>query len=385
MKVLKRIGMYLLAVILLLNVCILFSGNLYIYKTVSNTILKGRLGPSSDEYAIFSNREIKTATEQKWSIAKSYNKYNIPANTKTQFELYKPIAFLVIQNDSIQYEEYWDTYSEHSVTNSFSMAKSFVSILVGCAIDEGKIKSVDQAVGDFIPQYNEGNNKKVTIQHLLNMSSGINFDEDYINPLAYPTRGLYGDDITTLTLAYKLTTEPGKKFEYLSGNTELLAFVLKKATGKTLSDYASEKLWKPMGASSNALWSLDHENGTEKAYCCINSNARDFARVAKLYLDSGRWNGKQLVNEQYVLNSIKPADLINKEGNKIDYYGYSWWLLNYKGNSIFYARGILGQYVIAIPDRNMIIVRLGHKRSKEKIGEHPKDLYLYIDEALNMN
>ncbi len=385
MKIIKWIGKFLLGLLLVLNVFILVSGNLYIYKAVSNTLLKGRLGPSPDEYAIFSNREIKASVEQKWSIAKNYNKYKIPADIKTQFETYKPIAFLVIKNDSIQYEEYWDTYSEHSITSSFSMAKSFVSILVGCAIDEGKIKSVDQAIGDFIPQYNEGENKKVTIKHLLNMSSGINFDEDYINPLAYPARGLYGDDITKLTLSYKPTSEPGKKFEYLSGNTELLAFVLEKATGKKLSDYASEKLWQPMGASSNALWSLDHENGTEKAYCCINSNARDFARFGKLYLDSGRWNGKQLVNEQYVLNSIVPADLTNKEGNNIDHYGYSWWLINYKGHQIFYARGILGQYVISIPDKNLVIVRLGHKRSKEKMGEHPKDVYLYIDAALNMN
>ncbi len=385
MKIIKWIVKFLLGLLLVLNVFILVSGNLYIYKAVSNTLLKGRLGPSPDEYAIFSNREIKASVEQKWAIAKNYNWYKIPADVKTQFETYKPIAFLVIKNDSIQYEEYWDTYTEHSITSSFSMAKSFVSILVGCAIDEGKIKSVDQAIGDFIPQYNEGENKKVTIKHLLNMSSGINFDEDYINPLAYPARGLYGDDITKLTLSYKPTSEPGKKFEYLSGNTELLAFVLEKATGKKLSDYASEKLWQPMGASSNALWSLDHENGTEKAYCCINSNARDFARFGKLYLDSGRWNGKQLVNEEYVLNSIKPADLTNKEGNKIDHYGYSWWLVNYKGHQIFYSRGILGQYVISIPDKNMVIVRLGHKRSKEKTGEHPEDVYLYIDAALNMN
>ena len=385
MKIIKWIVKFLLGLLLVLNVFILVSGNLYIYKAVSNTLLKGRLGPSPDEYAIFSNREIKASVEQKWAIAKNYNWYKIPADVKTQFETYKPIAFLVIKNDSIQYEEYWDTYTEHSITSSFSMAKSFVSILVGCAIDEGKIKSVDQAIGDFIPQYNEGENKKVTIKHLLNMSSGINFDEDYINHLAYPARGLYGDDITKLTLSYKPTSEPGKKFEYLSGNTELLAFVLEKATGKKLSDYASEKLWQPMGASSNALWSLDHENGTEKAYCCINSNARDFARFGKLYLDSGRWNGKQLVNEQYVLNSIVPADLTNKEGNNIDHYGYSWWLINYKGHQIFYARGILGQYVISIPDKNLVIVRLGHKRSKEKMGEHPKDVYLYIDAALNMN
>jgi CubicO group peptidase (beta-lactamase class C family) len=265
------------------------------------------------------------------------------------------------------------------------MAKSFVSILTGIALDEGKIKSVDQPVSDFLPEFKEGENSKLTIKHLLTMSSGINFDEDYVNPLAYPAQSYYGSDLKKLTYKYKVKDEPGKAFIYLSGNTELLSFILEKATGKTLSEYASEKLWKPLGAKNSAFWSLDHKDGSEKAYCCFNSNAPDFARIGELYLDSGKWNGQQLISSQYVIHSITPADLLSGSA-KNDEYGYSWWLIpDYKGHRIFYARGILGQYIICIPDKKMVVVRLGKKRKqKDDKASHPPDVFLYIDAALEM-
>jgi CubicO group peptidase (beta-lactamase class C family) len=218
------------------------------------------------------------------------------------------------------------------------------------------------------------------------MSSGLDFDEDYVNPFAYPAKAYYGDDLTKLTYSYKVIDEPGKKFKYLSGNSELLSFVIKKATGKTISEYMSEKLWQPLGAKNSAFWSLDHEGGVEKAYCCFNTDARDFARFGELYLDSGKWNGRQIVNMEYVLNSVKPADLVNEsDGNKNTQYGYSWWLIpEYKGHCIFYARGILGQYVACIPDLKMIVVRLGKKREKARENLPPSDLSYYLDAALEM-
>jgi CubicO group peptidase (beta-lactamase class C family) len=302
------------------------------------------------------------------------------------------VAFVVVKNDSLLHEQYWDGYGPDSRSNSFSMAKTFVSILIGAAIDEGKIKSIDQPVSDFLPEFKEGDNSKVTIKHLLTMSSGINFDEDYISPFAYPAQAYYGDDLKKLTYGYKVTEESGKFFKYLSGNSELLAFILMKATGKTLSEYMSEKIWIPLGAKNDALWSLDSKDGMEKAYCCFNSNALDFARLGKLYLDSGKWNGRQIINSDYVARSIVPAELNYPEGNKIDNYGYAWWLIpDYqpagqagKGHYIFYARGILGQYIICIPDQNLVIVRLGSKREKPKGNEHPPDMSYYIDAALEM-
>jgi CubicO group peptidase (beta-lactamase class C family) len=386
MKILKQIGKWFLILLILLNLLIIVSGKTYLYKGIANTYLKGRSGPSAFEYKIFDNREVKAGAYQKWNLATSYNKGTLSEQHLNDFKRLETVAFVVIKNDSLTHEQYWDGYGADSYTNSFSMAKTITSILIGIAIDEGKIKNIDQPVGDFLPEFKEGDNAKLTIKHLLTMSSGINFDEDYVNPIAYPAAAYYGGDLKKLTYKYKVTSEPGKTFDYLSGNTELLGFILEKVTGKTVSDYASEKLWRTVGAKNSAFWSLDHKDGMEKTYCCFNSNAPDFARIGKLYLDSGKWNGTSLVTADYVQNSIKPADLLDETGNKNQKYGYSWWIIpDYKGHYIFYARGILGQYIVCIPDKDMVVVRLGNKREKKRPGEdHPGDLFYYIDAALEM-
>jgi CubicO group peptidase (beta-lactamase class C family) len=385
MKIIRKIFYVLLALLIILNLVILISGKWYIYTAIENTYFKGRTGPSIDEFAAFSYREVADGENQEWAISSNYNKKSLSDTALKKIEGLLPAAFLVIKNDSILFEKYWEGYSRNSTTNSFSMAKTFVSILTGIAIDEGKIQSVDQKVGDFLDEFKKGDNQKVTIKHLLTMSSGIDFDENYVSPFAYPAAAYYGSDIRKLTLEdYKVTEEPGKVFKYLSGNTELLALVLEKATGKTLSEYASEKLWKPMGADNPAYWGVDRSDGVERAYCCFNSNARDFARFGKLYLNKGNWNGTQLVSEEYVENSITPADLNDISGKRNDKYGYSWWLVNYRSENIFYARGILGQYIIVIPQKNAVVVRLGHKRDKQKSNDHPVDIFKYIDAALEI-
>jgi CubicO group peptidase (beta-lactamase class C family) len=386
MKILKKIGKWVLIILVILNLAIIISGKTYLYKGIANTYFKGRLGPNATEYKIFENREVKAGIVQKWHIATTYNTKTISEAHQKEFAEMKTLAFVVIKNDSVTHEQYWDGCNENCNTNSFSMAKTFTSILIGCAIDEGKIKSVDQPVGDFLPEFKNGDEAKLTIKNLLTMSSGINFDEDYVNPFAYPGAAYYGSDIKELTYKYKVKDEPGKTFKYLSGNSELLGFVLEKATGKKVSDYASEKLWQPLGAKNSAFWSLDHEGGMEKTYCCFNTNALDFARIGKLFLDSGKWNGKQIVSKEYVLNSIKPAELIDDFGKKNQKYGYSWWLIpNYKGHDIFYARGLLGQYILCIPDKKMVVVRLGNKKEKILPGQdHSIDVFYYIDAALEM-
>lgn len=385
MKGLKKAGKWILIVLVILNIAIIVTGKTYIYKGVANTYFKGRSGPSIEEYKIFDNREVNISAAKEWKVSKFDNSKKISEESEKKFKDMQTIAYLIVKNDSIIHEQYWDGFNENSITNSFSMAKTFVSILIGAAIDEGKIKSVDEPVGDFLPLYKEGVNSKLTIRHLLTMSSGINFDEDYVNPFAYPAAAYYGNDLKKLTYKYKVTEEPGKVFKYLSGNTELLGFIIEKATGKKLAEYMSEKVWQPIGAKNKAYWSMDHEDGMEKAYCCFNSNARDFAKIGKLYLDLGKCEGKQIISRDYVLNSIKPADLVDEDSKKNDKYGYAWWLIpNYKGHNIFYARGILGQYIICIPDQKMIVVRLGKKREKRKGNDHPTDLYYYIDAAFEM-
>ena len=385
MRTLIRIIKWMLIVLCLFYITLVISGKTYLIKALANTYLKGRPGPSINEFRIFDNRIVAANISQPWPLSSAYNEKQLSKAQRKVFDDFKTVAFVVVKNDSLLYEEYWDGISDTSHTNSFSMAKTIVSMLVGVAIHENKIKSLDQAVGDFIPKYSDGPNAKLTIKNLLTMSSGIDFDEAYNgHPFAYPAAAYYGNDLISLTLGFDVTEEPGKTWNYQSGNTQLLTMVLTKATGKSLSEYASEKLWKPIGANENAYWSLDHKNGIEKGYCCFNSNAKDFARLGALYLHNGSWKGQQLVPSDYVKESILPANLLDTEGKANSIYGYGWWLTNYQNHSVYYMRGIQGQYIFVIPDKNLVVVRLGHLRSNEKENDHPKDIFIYLNAALNM-
>ena len=381
----KKIIKWSLGIIILLNVAILVGGKSYLYKGIANTYLKGKKSADIDEYQIFANRTVETGTHQPWAIGPDYNKIAIPTTLATELEELQSIAYLVIVNDSIRVEQYWEGYNADSYTNSFSMSKTIISILTGIAIKEGKIKSVNQQIGDFLDDFKDGDNSRVTIKHLLTMSSGINFSESYTNPLGFMAQAYFGTDLRALVKTCENVEEPGVEFRYLSGNTILLSLVLQKATGQSLSEYASEKLWNPMGARNPAYWSLDAEEGVEKAYCCFNSNARDFARLGQLYLKNGNWKGNQIVPADYVAASIVPADLVERDnGEDLKRYGYSWWMCDYRDDHIYLAEGFKGQYIAVIPSKNAVIVRLARTRSKEKVQRLPKDLFSYIDHVMDI-
>ncbi|PRY10438.1 CubicO group peptidase (beta-lactamase class C family) [Pontibacter ummariensis] len=339
-----------------------------------------------DDNEIFAQREIEApAVPQPWPLAENYNELQMPQELAQLHEELESVAFLVIKDDSILYEQYWDGYSDESLSNSFSMAKSVVSMLVGAAIKEGKIKSVEQPVGDFLPDFREGDKAKIKIKHLLWMSSGLNWDESYSSPFSMTTEAYYGTDLKRLIGRLEAVEEPGKEFSYKSGDTQVLGFVVEAATGESLSAYAEEKLWKPLGAVHDAEWSVDRPDGIEKAYCCFFSNARDFARLGKLYLQHGIWNGDTIVPPAYVEVSLTPSGLVKEsDGEEVDFYGYQWWLLpDYRGQNVFYARGILGQYVIVVPEEDLIIVRLGKQRG-ERVGEHPGEVLAMLDAVTEM-
>jgi CubicO group peptidase (beta-lactamase class C family) len=384
-KSLKYLFWGLLLATIAINLAIVFTGKTYLYTGISHLLQSGKFGPGISDFNKFPKREIPAGIPAPWHFASDYNAHSIEDSLLKAIEEYETVAYLIIKDDSIKFEKYWNGYSEKSHSNSFSMAKSIVSILTGIAIKEGRIQSLEQPVSDFIPEFRGTKKATIKIKDLLSMSSGIDFDEDYVNPLAYPAAAYYGTSLKNLTLNYQAKEKPGTIFRYLSGDTQLMALTLQAATGKSLAEYASEKLWKPIGAENTAYWSTDTEEGIEKAYCCFISNARDFARFGKLYLNKGNWEGSQIVDTSFVEESIKPAALKDSEGKPNNKYGLSWWLLpDYKGHNIFYARGILGQYIICIPDKKMVIVRLGHKRAPKSGDSHPKDLAIYLEAALKM-
>lgn len=333
-----------------------------------------------DDYKIFHNRTVKAGTPRPWRLHPKYNTYQLTDEQLKYFSDFRTVAFLVVKDTAILFESYWDGYGKDSYSNSFSMAKSIVSLLMGCAISDGYIKSVDEPIGNYLPEFAEGDKAKITIKHLLTMSSGLSWDESYSTLFSLTTQGYYGNDLPRLVLNQHVVNEPGKIFEYRSGDTQLLSLIIEQATGKTLSDYASEKIWSKVGAEHDALWCLDRKNGVEKAFCCFNTNARDFARLGQLVLNGGRWNGEQLVPESYLNEALTPASfLYDPETNKnVDFYGYQWWMINIDGHKVWYARGLLGQYIFVIPDLNAVVVRLGHVRNNKRIDGTPEDVYKYI-------
>ena len=341
--------------------------------------------PDIDDYTFFHNRTIEAGNPQPWPMSHQYNSYELSKEDRKAIESFEPVAYLIIQDGQILYEEYWDHYGPSSLSNSFSAGKSIVSLMIGIAIDEGYIESIDQKVMDFIPEYSKGKNKKLTIRNLLTMSSGLNWDEAYSSPFSMTTEAYYGTDLPGLIKSLDVIETPGKTFDYLSGNTEVLAMVIQAATGKTISEYASEKIWKKIGAENDALWSLDHENGMEKAYCCFNTNARDFARFGQLVLNQGKWDSTQIVSWDYLKEATSPATYLkDKKGNTLDYYGLQYWIADYQGMKIPYMRGILGQYIMPIKEKNAVVIRLGVERSKEYKNHHPLDIYLYLDVAMKI-
>ncbi|WP_026703685.1 serine hydrolase domain-containing protein [Flavobacterium soli] len=379
MKFLKKFFLWFIGLLLLLIVLMYIFNVDYLLKAVRTIYFNGHTTAFLDDYNYFDNRKIETGVAQPWSVSKSYNTVKPTAELEKMHQQTGTVAFLIIKNDSIWSESYYDGYAKDSKSNSFSMAKSIVSASLGKAILEGKIKSLDQKVSDFFPEFAAGKSATMTVGDLSSMASGLDWDESYYSPFSITTRAYFDEDLNGVILGLKGVETPGTSYKYLSGNTQLLAMCIEKAVGKSLADYVSEKFWKPMGAENEALWQTDKEDGIVKAYCCIASNARDFARFGKLYKQNGKWNGQQILDSTFIATSTKPRFADSPE------YGYGWWLSDYNNKNIYYMRGHLGQYVIVIPEDDLIIVRLGHQNARSTNGTvHSDDFYVFIDETYKM-
>ena len=365
----KKIGL-----IFALFLIFLFPSDLIYLSELVSTIYKiQRTDPDITDYKYFDNIEIpKSKNPQAWPVHEKYNKTPSTEKLNSKNSTLGTIAFLIIKNDSIWHEKYYEGYDTNSFSNSFSMSKSIVSAAMGRAIQEGFFKGLNDKVGSYIPEYNEGFASELTIGDLSSMSSGMKWNESYTNIFGVTARAYVGSNLNKLIKSRPIIKKPGKSFEYLSSDTQLLAMTIEKATKRKLSDLVYDWFWNPMGAENKALWQVDNlKTNTEKAYCCFNSNARDFARFGKLYKDHGLWNGKRLLDSTFIKKSLTARFLSSPQ------YGYGFWLGNLEEKKYFAMRGYLGQYVIVFPKENIVIVRLG--RMEESTEEK-----VYIEEAFKM-
>lgn len=233
-------------------------------------------------------------------------------------------AFVVIRNDSILFEKYYEGYERSDISTFFSVSKSVTSLLLGIAIDEGYIESVNDPITKYIPDLRDKdpNFEKLTIQHLLNMRSGMRYNESYGNPFSHMARLYYGTNQLGKLKRMKFDYEPGAVHDYQSSSTALLGIAIEKATGKELGKYLEEKVWQPLGMENRATWSVDDKrHRSAKAYGGLNATAIDLAKIGRLYLNNGQWNGKQIVSKEWVKRAEIP--IVENEG-----YRDQWWSID---------------------------------------------------------
>ncbi|MEO6133514.1 MAG: serine hydrolase [Ginsengibacter sp.] len=293
-------------------------------------------------------------------------------------KLHNTLSFLIIRNDTILYQFYASKYNDSSTVSSFSVAKTFVSTLIGIAIQEGKIKSVYQSITDFIPEFTDKRFRQITIENLLKHTSGIRFSKQQYNPNSDNAQFYYTTTLREKMLESKIEEPPGLHFNYGSENYQLLGLIIERATHETVSHYLQEKLWKPLGMEHDAFWNIDNEtdSGIEKAFCCLNATTHDFAKLGRLFLNNGNWNGKQIVAPQWVKEATQPDTTAAGKFN----FQYNW-ITGPERYKSYYAAGLYGQYIYVYPQKNIIIVRFG----KQDLNYNPsywKVLFLQIIDQL---
>lgn len=327
--------------------------------------------PNLSDYKIFPYRVIKNSPESIFYFSKSdtlnnlgkviFTNYNtlLPdvVTLNDYIEGSKTAAFIIIRNDTIIYEKYNKKYQKNSIFNTFSVTKVFITTLVGIAIDEGLIRSVDQAITEYIPELIEIEGfSEITVRHLLIHTSGIKFSDSRFNPFSDNARYYYGRNLRKLVHKAELYESPGVETHYSSVNVQLLALILERATGTTLSSYLQENIWQRIGMQYEATWSLDNKRkkSIEKGFSCLNCTAIDLAKLGRLYLNNGVWGNKQILSQSFIY-----------EATKRDTTDGSCWNFQYnfklgpKQYDSYYSMGLYGQLIYIYPKKNIIIVRVG--------------------------
>ena len=269
------------------------------------------------------------------------------------------LAFLVVHDDRLAYERYFDGSSRESLQTSFSVAKSFVSTLVGIAIDEGLIGGVEDPVTKYLPELAARDRRfqKITLRDLLTMSSGIRYRERGFPRLGDDTHTYYGVDLREVALERTRIAEPPGTWHYNNFHPLLLGLALERTAQTSVSDFMAKKLWQPLGAEADATWNLDSEDsGFEKLESGVNARAVDYARFGLLFLHDGRWNGRRILSKGWVRAATGADPAVATAA----YFGYAYfWWIDADRPGRFYAFGKYGQYIYVAPDAKTVVVRLG--------------------------
>jgi CubicO group peptidase (beta-lactamase class C family) len=333
-----------------------------------------------DDYKIFPARTLR-ASDQPFHFKTNADTSRVLATYEGMplddfLQTQRTAAFLIIKDDTILSERYFEGYSESTPIQAFSMSKSILSILVGRAVDDGYF-TTDQSVTDFVSELAVNGFDRVTIEDLLQMASGSNYRQgglfyDY-NPFSLHPRFEYSPRLEKeITTRLEVIDEPGSEFIYKSGDTALLSLILRRVLKtKTITEYMQETMWTPLGMEYDGFYTVDHAgpNGLEKTWCCLAATARDFAKFGRLMLNHGSWDGVQIISSDWVKTSTQPDPADPRDFSDFaaipgfQGYQYQWWLA--PQDDAYFGDGKLGQLLYVNPKERIIIVRLG------RVGDEP--------------
>jgi len=361
----KWIVLPIIALLIIISLGLVVTGNAYIFRGLQLTYLKGEATANIDDYVDFDNRTIRAGEPITWQKHPDFNQAALTPTLQNALDTDETVAFAIIKDGKLVYENYWQDYGSDSHTNSFSMAKTVTTMLYLKAVEDGYIDSVNEPITTWLPEYVDNEYaQNCTLADLSAMTSGYDWTEDYYFPINPTAESYYGHDLVKQMVNRDFVEPCGGNFEYSSGDTQMLGIALARALephGYTVSSYLEEKFWQPLGMQGDAYWSLDGAANIEKVYCCLNASALDFAKFGQLLLDGGAWQGKQLLSKAHVDLMITPNDDAFAAG-QAPIYGHSVWTDMDSPIPYYAMLGHLGQRVLVLPEEDAIIVRLGKQK-----------------------
>ncbi len=332
----------------------------YLFNGISKTYLRGKTSADIDDEDLFPSHYVANGSAKPLQKAGNYNKIKLSQELEKNLVDSNTASFLVLKDGKLVHEQYWGKYTASTPTNSFSMAKAVTVLLLGKAIEDEKVKNLDEKYSDFYDNYaNVEFGNHLTLKNLAEMEAGLKWTENYKNPFLPNAKAYYGKSLAETVFLRGFKEEPGTKFEYQSGSTQLLGFALRKALNQPLASYLSKKIWIPLGMEKPAKWSTD-ENGMEKTFCCIHAIPRDFAKLGLLFLNQGKVGDVQVINSDYLQKMITPTQ--HSDG----IYGMGMWINNDNPIKHYYFLGLMGQFIIMVPEKNMVIVKTGSYDNQPK-------------------
>jgi CubicO group peptidase (beta-lactamase class C family) len=308
-------------------------------------------------------------------------------------------GILVIKDGKIVYERYFGGANDTSKFTSWSVAKSFTSTLVGLALSDGNLKSIDDPVTAYLPELKGSGYDDVPVKDILQMSSGVNFTEEYnngtsdVNVMWNKTMVNESESIADYARSLDRAEKPGTKFVYRSIDTGVLGMLVKRVTGETLAHMLSNRIWKKLGMEHDATWLTDSPgpDAMEAGYCCINATLRDYGRFGLLFLNQGRWNGKQIVPTGWIEQATNPQSRQVQYGHIIPgdpgAYGYQWWLMPGGAKHPYSAEGVFFQFIYVDPAHQMVIVKTSAYRDfwNDALEDETLAAYRAVADALGPN